>query len=176
MNNKHTAIIFVIVTVGLASSLSLLGGLGIETVNESLLKITPLLIVLPALNSLVGDYATIIAAHAGNKDEAKKSKIRLAKAIVPSLIINCILITALGLFLGDKRGYDADSIFVAKYCMFVVTSIVVVVGMMFGITAILDRLLKNKALNPDDVLIPIVTTVTDIFMLGLIALSAVVLF
>ena len=176
MTTRRGAVLFVVISVGIASSFSLLGGLGIESVDKLLLPITPLLIILPAMNSLVGDYATLIAAHAGDKTEAKLGKKKLAQAIVPSLIISTTLITSLGLLLGRHRGFDLDSVFIAKYCVFVILSILGGVSMMFGLTSLLDRLLKNRQLNPDDVLIPIITTVTDIFMLGLIATAARLLF
>lgn len=95
MNTKQKhllSIIFVIISVGIASSLSLIGGIGIELVSEKLLPIVPLVIVLPALNSLVGDYATLIAAHAGDPSERDRSRSDLVKAMLPSLLVNCLFI------------------------------------------------------------------------------------
>ena len=62
------------------------------------------------------------------------------------------------------------------FTAFVVVSVSVIVSVMFGITYLIDKILENHKLNPDDVLIPIVTTVTDVFMLGLIALAAKFIF
>jgi cation transporter-like permease len=53
---------------------------------------------------------------------------------------------------------------------------VFVVGVMFGVTAFLDKLLEKRSLNPDDLLIPVVTSVTDVLMLGLVALAVVTIF
>ncbi len=176
MNVRRSAIVLVMVSVGVASSFSLIGGLGIELVNESLLPIVPLVIILPALNSLVGDYATLIAAHAGDKSEAKNGKKKLLKAMIPSLVVSCLFIVAMGLLLGQFRGYDLNFEFIAKFGSFVIISILGVVAVMFGIALLLDMVLKNKKLNPDDILIPIITTISDIFMLGLIAFAAKFLF
>jgi len=169
-------IVFITFTTGLASTISLIGGIGLEAVADKLLPLVPLIIALPGLNDLVGDYATIIAAHASDPAERKTSKRELAKAIAKVLWINILGITVLSLLLASKNGYIFTASFIAKFVFFIAFSIVAVVTTLFAITALLDRILERRKLNPDDVLIPIVTTITDVFMLSLIALSAVVLF
>lgn len=175
-NRKILMVLFVVFSVGIASSLSLLGGVGVEVVSESLLPIVPLVIVIPALNSLVGDYATLIAAHAGNPSEQKKSKKKLLYAMLPSIGVNCVFIVSMGLLLAMQQQYEVSLSFALKYTLFVVVSILLVIAAMFGLTLLMNGLLRKNKLNPDDVLIPIVTTISDIFMLGLIALSAVAYF
>jgi len=174
--HKLYAILFVVLSVGIASSISLVGGLGIEIVGDKLLPIVPLVIILPALNSLVGDYATLIAAHAGNPSERNRTKMELVRAMLPSIGVNCLFIIGMGLLLAGRRGYELDGGFVVTYCLFVVLAIVTVITAMFFLTILLDKILEARKLNPDDVLIPIVTTLSDILMLGLIALAAVYVF
>ncbi len=169
-------LLFVVGSVGIASSLSLLGGLGIEAVSDKLLPIVPLVIILPALNSLVGDYATLIAAHAGNPSERTRTKKELVRAMLPSLLLNCVFIITMGLFLGANRGYDLSLNFVITFILFVLLSIIIVVSAMFFITYIIDKILEEHKLNPDDVLIPVITTISDIFMLSIIALASVYIF
>lgn len=173
---KLGAGLFVIFSVGITSSLSLIGGLGIEVVQQKLLAIVPLLIALPGLNSMVGDYATLIAAHAGDPQEKNLSKMQLIKAMAPSLLINILFVFVASLILAVYRGFLLNPAFVIKFGLFVIFSILAVVSIMFLITLVLGKLLENRPLNPDDVLIPIVTTISDIFMLSLIALAAVALF
>jgi len=174
--HKLLAILFVIVSVGISSSLSLIGGLGIEAVSDKLLPIVPLIIILPALNSLVGDYATLIAAHAGNPKERNRSKFDLIKAMAPAIVVSCSFIIISGLFLSSQRGFALHTSFVLTYIAFIILSIIAVLAIMFFLTFLLDKILEEHKLNPDDVLIPIVTTISDIFMLGLIALSAIYIF
>lgn len=168
---KLQHILFIIFSVGLASSISLIGGLGIEAVQNELIYIVPLLIALPAMNSLVGDYATLIAAHAGDPTERSLSKIQLAKAMAPSVLTSTTLILSVSLLVSIHRGFNLSNVFFIKYLLFVSASILFVIAMMFTLTTLLDKILENKNINPDDVLIPIVTTISDIFMLGLIALA-----
>lgn len=169
-------IAFITLTTGLASTISMLGGIGLEAVSERLLPLVPLIIALPGLNDLVGDYASIIAAHASDPAECKTSKRELAKAISKVLWINILGIVALSLILASQRGYLATSDFLVKFVLFVAISIIAVVATLFAITALLDRALSRHKLNPDDIMIPVVTTITDVFMLCLIALAAWFLF
>ncbi len=176
MSRRAGSLLFIIVSVGISSSISLIGGLGIEITADKLIAIVPLLVALPGLNSMVGDYATLIAAHAGDPEERTRSKWELVRAMIPSILINIVFALIVSLFIGYQRGFAMSSLFILKFAGFVVGSTVSVITAMFLITFLLDAMLKKRALNPDDVLIPIVTTVSDIFMLGLIALAAWFLF
>lgn len=173
---KLRLILFIVFSVGIASSLSLIGGLGIEAVQKDLVKIVPLLIALPALNSLVGDYATLIAAHAGDPAERRRSKRELVEAMLPSVVTSTGLILGLSILLSIQRGYHLTFPFIIRYVGFVLFSITTVITTMFIVTIVLDTLLAKHRLNPDDILIPVVTTISDVFMLGLIALSVVLIF
>ena len=170
------SLLFIIVTTALASCVSMIGGVGIELVEADLFVIVPLVIALPALNTMVGDYATIIAAHAGNPKEGVVSRKKLILSVFKSTIVNVVGTVGLSLFLAEKRGYESDYGFIATFTVFVAVSVVAIVSAMFVITYTLDKILEKKKLNPDDVLIPVVTTITDVFMLGLIALAAKFLF
>lgn len=176
MQKKLHKLIFIIFSVGAASCISLIGGLGLESVQEKILPLIPLLIALPGLNTMVGDYAATIAAHAGNPDERKSTKKALVKAISRVMWVNIIGILALSIGLALSRGYAIEANFLLKFIIFVASSIILVITAMFFITTVLDIILRKNRLNPDDVLIPIVTTISDILMLGLIALSVVLIF
>jgi cation transporter-like permease len=169
-------IIFVVLTTAGASCISLVGGIGIEAVQDKLLPLVPLIIALPALNTMVGDYAAIIAAHAADPAERTTTKRMLAKAIAKAMWVNILGVLALSIAIAWQRDYLFTNSFLAKFGLFVVIGMTSVIAAMFTLTTILDRVLEQRKLNPDDVLIPIVTSVTDVMMLGLITLAAVILF
>ncbi len=171
---KHA--IFALITIGVASSLSLIGGIGIEMVNEELITIVPLLIALPALNSAVGDYATIIAAHAGDPSTRARSRRELIKAVGITLSMSITFILVMSILLSLYRGYEFTGNTLVTFLLFVPVSMISVVILMFFITFFLDALLVRAKWNPDDVLIAVVTTISDIFMLGMIALAVQYLF
>ncbi len=169
-------LLFVVVTVAGASCISLIGGVGLEAVEEKLLPLIPLIIALPALNTMVGDYAAIIAAHATDPAERVTTKKKLAHAISKAIWVNIVGLIVLSLFLAWQRDYLFTSGFIIKFVLFITISMVAVIALMFGLTALLDKLLERNKLNPDDILIPIVTSITDVIMLGFVALAAVFIF
>ena len=172
----HSPLLFSAITAGAASAISLIGGIGIEAVQHRLLPLAPLVIALPALNTMVGDYAAIIAAHAGDPADRKQSRKALARAISKAMLVNIVGVIALSLLVAWHRGYVAEADFIVKFAVFVVISFASIIAAMFMLTIGLDKLLANRQINPDDVLIPIVTSITDVGMLGLIALAALLLF
>ncbi len=97
-------------------------------------------------------------------------------AISRAIWVNIFGILALSILLAFKRGYVFEQIFITKFLLFVVASILIVILAMFLISYFLELILRNNKLNPDDVLIPIVTSLTDIIMLSLIALGAMFIF
>jgi cation transporter-like permease len=177
MTKKHRqSLFFIIVTTAFASCISMIGGVGIELVQHDLLPLVPLIIALPALNTMVGEYATIIAAHAGSPRADILSRNKLVKAIAKSVLVNILGTVAFSLYLAHLRGYEIKYGFLITFISFVVVSITAVVSAMFTITYGLEKVLDKRKLNPDDILIPVVTSITDVFMLGLIALATKVLF
>jgi cation transporter-like permease len=173
---RHHSFFFIVLTTGLASSISLIGGIGLELVIEKLLPLIPLIVALPSLNTMVGDYAAIIAAHAGDPAEREKTKSELAHAISKSIFVNIIGVLVLSIVIAARRGYVFEPEFMIKFLLFVPISMISIVAFMFVLTTILDKLLTTKRLNPDDILIPIVTSITDVLMLGLITVAAYTIF
>jgi cation transporter-like permease len=174
---KHLRfILFVTFTAGLASTLCMIGGLGLEAASDKLLPLVPLLIAVPGLNDAAGNYAAIVAAHAADPAERRYTKRKLARAIFRVIWINIIGIVSLSLLLAAKRGYILQLDFVLKFALFGAFAICLVVAGIFALTTLLDKVLEQHKLNPDDVLIPIVTAVADVLMLSLITLAAYFLF
>jgi cation transporter-like permease len=136
----------------------------------------PLVVALPALNTMVGDYAAIIAAHAGDPEQRSKTMKELAIAISKAIWVNIIGVLLLSIVIAWRREYIFELAFVIKFLFFVPIAMLVTVGLMFFITLALDKLLERSRYNPDDVLIPVVTSITDVIMLGLIATAALTIF
>ena len=169
-------LLFIVLTTAAASCVSLIGGVGLEAVHEKLLPLVPLIIAMPALNTMVGDYAAIIAAHASDPAERSSTKRTLARAIAKAIWVNIVGVLVLSIAIAWRREYLFTSDFLVRFIIFVVVAMIVIIIIMFIITTLLDKLLEGKKLNPDDILIPIVTSITDVFMLGLITGAAVFLF
>ncbi|MBP6880067.1 magnesium transporter [Candidatus Saccharibacteria bacterium] len=162
--------------VAAASSVSLIGGIGLEAISEKLLPIIPLLIATPPLNTMVGDYASVIAARATDGKLRNHPQLELARDLAPSIMLNASAVSVVSLGVAISRHYALSTVFLSKFIIFVFASIIGVVVAMLIITKTVDKLLESKTANPDDVLIPIVTSVTDVLMLGLITAAALWLF
>ncbi len=176
MSKVRRSFLFIAFSAALASSISLLGGLGIEYVQEDIILLTPLLIAIPSLTNLVGDYAAIVAAHVGDPAKRNRSLVTLAKGIFTVIWLNIIAILILSLLTGRTRGFEADAVFVIKFTLFISISAVVTVAGMFLLAKTLDILLRKRRINPDELLVPIVTSLADVTMLGLVTLSVITLF
>lgn len=174
--HKLRRFLFIVITVAATSSISLLGGIGLELVKEKILPLIPLIIALPALNTMVGDYSAIIASHAGDPKDTKKTRKKLIKALSRAIWVNILGIIILSLVLAARREYIFEQIFILKFVIFVVISMITTIVLMYAITRLLDKILEERKLNSDDVLIPVVTTVSDVMMLGLITLSVGLIF
>lgn len=169
-------LMFIVLTTAGASCISLIGGIGLEAVQARLLPLIPLLVALPALNTMVGDYAAIIAAHASDPAERSSTKRTLAKAIAKAMWVNIIGVLALSIVIAQRRGYLFTDDFLTRFILFVAAAMIATIAAMFVITIILDRLLANHRLNPDDILIPVVTSTSDVLMLTLVATAAWTIF
>lgn len=167
---------FIIFSVAASSCISLIGGLGLESVQERILPLVPLLIAMPALNTMVGDYAAIVAAHAVDPGETRQSEKQLLKAISKAVWVNIIGVLILSIVLAARRGYIFEQAFLIKFVLFVVFAMLGIIFLMYTITQLLDKLLERNRLSADDVLIPIVTSITDVMMLGLISLAVWLIF
>jgi cation transporter-like permease len=176
MSKYHRTFIFVAVSAGLASSLSLLGGIGLELVADKILPLLPLIIAIPALNDTVGNYASIIAAHTGDPSERNVSRKKLAISIFKVLSINIIAIVLLSLALALTRDYLLTIDFIIKFASFIALAISITIVFMFGLAHVLDVILRKEKINPDELLIPIVTSMADIFMLFMIVLAVLTIF
>ncbi len=176
MKSTQRSLLFIIFTTGLASAISLIGGIGLEHVSDRILPLIPLLIAIPSLNDLVGDYSTIIAAHTGDTTERKRSHRDLSRAIFRVVGFNIAAIVVLSLIVAASRGYVLHFYFLVRFVYFVIVAVIAVILAMFTINRVLDRILINHRLSPDDLLIPISTALADIMMLVLITLAVLFLF
>lgn len=176
MTRTPRSFIFVAFTAACASALSLIGGIGLEAVSDRILPLIPLIIAIPGLNDLVGDYASIIAAHHGDPSENTRTKRELIRAIFKVLGFNIIFLILLSTGLAYSRGFMLDKIFLIKFAIFIALAVVLAVVFMFILAGVLESILKNRRINPDELLIPVITSLADIVMLLLVSTAVVTIF
>lgn len=173
---RHSSFWLSSLVAGSTSCISLVGGLSLELVADRLLPVVPLLIATPALNNMVGDYAAIIAAHIGDPAGRDRTRRDLMKMLSRVVLVNIVGLLTLSLLLAHSRGYLASSIFITKFALFIVGVFAFMLLAMFAIGVWLDRIVVKRQLDPDELLIPVVTSITDVAVLSLVAAGALILF
>ena len=156
----------------LASLISSLGGIGLESVNVKLIALLPLLILLPAMNDMMGDFGAIISSristmlYMGRLKEKRWWRDNTAGdlfitvaivAVICALYIS-ILSGAIALF----KGFSLNAVFLIKLIMFSVITTIVLVVFMFWLSATAGFYVFKKNQDPANFLIPLTTSVADL--------------
>lgn len=155
--------------------LSAFGGIALKTIEAKLFIFFPLIIMLPALNSMIGDFGitmisrftTALYMHKVkfNKRNHAPFKTTLAKhllnEIIPIAIISITYITAFTLFLSYLKGFSFNSSAAIKLLLIAAatTTILLIIITFIAIYGSYYIFKKNK--DPDDFLIPITTSIAD---------------
>lgn len=150
---------------GTLASIGLIGGLGIQAVKEELLAFTPLLIALPAMNAMAGDYATIVTAHVGDPETRKANMKKLFVALLVSLPFSIAGISAVSLFIASIQGFTLSSDTIRQFVLYIALALTGVVLVTLLSISIINVILKKQPYSSDDVLIPIANTLASVFTL-----------
>ncbi|MDO8556014.1 MAG: magnesium transporter [Nanoarchaeota archaeon] len=153
-----------------ASVIASLGGIGLEHIKEHLVTFLPFFIMLPALNGLVGDHSMIMVAkfttylnkhHKHLQGERHFIHHTIHDLLIAASFTTCYIVLV-SLILAAMQGFSFDAEFVLK--MVITTAIVI--GTMFIITTtiafIVGKYIWDKHEDPDDVLLPITTSIADL--------------
>lgn len=154
----------VVLSSGLAS-IALLGGLGIQAVRSELLAFVPLIIALPAMNAIAGDYATLIASHIGDPEIYQERVKKLVKSLLISVPVSIAGITAMSLFVAYTQGFAVSRPEIIEYVTLVSISLLAVLLITLLSIMVINYVLKNRQINSDDILIPLSNTIASVLIL-----------
>lgn len=168
----HISIIGAVVTSTFAASVGLIGGLALQSVEERLIIIIPLVIALPGLNIMAGDYASLIAAHAGDLQHKKQVQKKLLYSLFGALPISIAGIIAASIIIASLQDYELNQTFMLKFSAFIFVSLTSTVIIVYLLTNWLDGYLEKKKVNSDDILIPFSNVLASVTMLCFFALAA----
>lgn len=161
----HTHFFAGILLSGILASIGLIGGLGLQIVRKDIILFLPLLIALPAMNAMAGDYATLTASHLGDPENYKKRTQKLIIALLVALPVSCLGIAGLSLGIAALKGFGVNSELAIEYTRFIFTTLYIVVFIMFSLIYLAKRTLEAMDVNIDDTLIPIANTIASVVML-----------
>ena len=167
----------------LAALISSLGGFALERVKGTLFALAPLVILLPALNDMIGDFGTVVAGrfsamlHEGKISAhwARNPELRaLFVQILASAVIVSLLASAAAMALSSiTTGFDAGLDVALKIAAITLADVVLLVCLIFLISIFAGLHFYRKGEDPNNFLIPIVTSVAD--FVNIIVLAALVM-
>jgi len=170
----------------ITSLISSFGGANLQSVNDRIIVIMPLLIMLPAMNSMAGNFGSIISSKfttmlflgVVNQKNWYKSK-RIKNLFLKMSIIAVILafyVSIASCTVSMFRGYDLGVIEFFKILSLALCSVIILLCVIFFVAIFLGFLVFKKGHNPDNFLIPITTAIGDFGNMLLISVLTIILF
>jgi len=184
----HSHIISTIVLQSLkvllfAVLISSFGGLALERVKETVLSILPFVILLPALNDMAGDFGSVVASRfsamlyegkiVGKWMNNKELNTLLFQLIVVGVVVS--MLAAIGaVIISQLHGIAISPQDALKVVGITIIDIVVLVMLIFLASIIAGIYFFKRQEDPNNFLIPIVTSIADVA--NIFVLCALVLF
>jgi len=169
----------------LASILSSIGGIGLETVQEKIVLILPLLILLPALNGMVGNFGIIFSSRYTTLLYQKKlGKTRfmnkaLKKHFLLVLFVSIICafyISTLSFAVSFMKGFKVEPFIYFKVLIVVMLSTIILISIVAVMTVIAGNYSIKKKEDPDNILVPLTTSIADLGSMIIFSLLVYLIF
>jgi len=154
----------------LASLISSLGGIALEEIKSVFIVIVPLVILLPLLNDMLGDYGTIISSrisvmlHEGKLKRGifqNKELGQLFVQIISIALFMAALSSVLAFGMSIFSHYPPQANIFLKIISLTMIDVVLIVALTFLVSLLLGIYLYKKGEDPNNFLIPITTAVAD---------------
>lgn len=154
----------------LASILSSIGGSALENIRAIFIALTPLLILLPVLNGMIGNYGTIISSRFSTMlytgkirgDWHKNRKLReLYIQIAIISVIMAFLAASMAMAISGMSGFGLSAEIGYKIFAIAILDVVILVSLLFLVAVVAGLHFYRKNEDPDNFLIPITTSIAD---------------
>lgn len=169
----------------LASLVSSVGGMALEQIKTVFISIMPLVILLPTLNDMVGDYGTIVSSRFStmlHKGEVKKQwwkNIHVQEMFVQILLvagITAVLSAAIALIVTHFADNAVNLLLALKIFIITVADVLILVAALFFTSVCAGQHYFRKKEDPNNFLIPITTSVADLGNMVLLAVLVLLFF
>ncbi|MEM5798711.1 MAG: magnesium transporter [Candidatus Aenigmatarchaeota archaeon] len=167
-----------------ASIISSVGGLALENIKALFISIIPLIILLPALNDMIGDFGTIIAARFStllHEERISKKWWKDADAkklfcqVYIAAMITAILCFVSAIVISVYSGY-VDYIMATKIFFITIIDVMALVSIIFAISVVAGLYFYRKQEDPNNFLIPISTSIADFGNMLILSLLVLIFF
>jgi cation transporter-like permease len=163
----------------IASIISSVGGISLQFLEQKLIAIVPLLILVPVMNNMVGDFGCIVSSKftnmlylgkVGRKWWRSRHLHRLFLVILLSSFIISVFVGVAASVIGYWRGSFITFEIFMKILAIAVLSNIILVGVIFLVSIIGGLGIYRKSEDPNNFLIPIATSVADLLNLVIFAI------
>ncbi len=169
----------------LASLISSVGGFGLQSVEQKIFTIVPLLILFPTLNNMVGGFGTVISSkftsllyegRIRGKLSRSKPLRDMFRTVTMVVLISSLLVAGVVYLASYFMGSNPTSSTVVKLLIisvvstsfiFLIISVIAVVGGIY---------IHKHQQDPDNFLIPLTTSIADLGTMVIFTLLVMVLF
>lgn len=155
-----------------ASLLSTVGGFGIESIKESVFFLLPLIILLPALNDMTGDYGSVVASrfttllYLGKIKEKQWWRSHLLHRMLGEVLIigtlSAIYITVLASIIASFKGFAMQWDVFQRILLISLTTTWLLVLVLFVACVLGGFYVYKRHHDPDNYLIPLATSIADL--------------
>ena len=184
-NISHTIIKESIKILLFASILSSIGGLSLENIKSTFISIIPLVILLPTLNNLIGDYGIIFSSKfttllyegkISKKSWLNKELRYLLFDLIVIAIITAVLSSLLAIAISHFAGYSITPDLIEKVMLISLIDVIALVLILFFIGVAAGFYFYDKQEDPNNFLIPITTSIADLGNMLLLTLLIILFF
>jgi mgtE-like transporter len=161
------------------SLISSIGGIGIESVKYKIIALLPFLILLPALNDLVGDFGSIVASKfttllylkkVSRKDWMHAKPLHdLFTTVMCVAAVSAVYICGLAYAIAFIRGFPFNLLLLLEMLSISLLATVLLVFILFIVSIIGGLYVHKRGHDPDNYLIPIATSIADFGSMLMIA-------
>lgn len=168
-----------------ASILSAFGGAALEEIKSVFIAIMPLIILLPAMNDMIGGYGSIISSRFSamlHGDRLRCSPWKdheLTRLFLQVLIISTItsmLSAAAALLISNYYGYEDGWIIAGKVMLIALVNTLLLIVILFTVSIIAGMYYFAKKEDPNNFLIPITTSIADFGNMLILTTLVILLF
>ena len=152
-----------------ASIISSFGGLALENIKTIFISITPLIILLPILNDMIGDYGAIMSSRFSTMLHEGKIKTKWwankeLKNLFAQIFIISIVTAVFSSFMAvtiSRLSYALSTALILKIFLIAIIDVIFIVTLLFFISISAGLYFYKKKEDPNNFLIPITTSVAD---------------
>ncbi|MEK6835298.1 MAG: magnesium transporter [Nanoarchaeota archaeon] len=169
----------------LASILSSMGGLVLEHIKTVFLSIIPLIILMPTLNDMFGDYGIILSSkfatmlHRGEVHGKvwKNEKLReLFMQIFIIAMITTITSVIISFIISVNSGYKLDLMISYKIFLIAVLDAILLVILLILISVLGSMYFFKRKEDPNNLLVPITTSIADFGNMIILSILIIIFF